>query len=222
MTKDEVIVELAEKRIKLEKAEAHAVTAQQYAATAQEEVQFLEKELERLVSPPTPSRSAASLLSFQKMAETLNALQSSAQLMDDGSVKVDSTMMAQLASYVSDGAKAASPVKRRRVAPPWLSEADRALQSVDEESQMESQAETEGHSAASHSDCQHFQLDTPKQPPPKRLVLRTFTGGVSKLTPVHRLKGKAPTKLVTKAEMKRMKSRLSSEAEEEEGGAASY
>ena len=223
-----MVNDLAEKRLKLERAEAHAVTAQQYVVAAEEEVQYLEKELESVLSP-APSRSDSALQSFQNMAEALSSLQATSEVLQCGAVKVDPAMMAKLASFVTMGAKAVSPVKRRKVAP-WRREAEQslwrrdkehsaasALDSVQEERGVDTGAQSQSSAAGS---TQIFRISTPKNVPPKlHTVKRTFTVGVGKMTPVQRMSGKFATKTVTKADLKTwMRGRTSLEMDETEEG----
>ena len=128
-TVDMAITELAEMKIKLEKAEAHAQTAMEHVSTAQHEVEVAERTLRSLLEPKS-SPSDLALQAFQKLAETLTALQSTAKSAENGSVQVDPLILNQLAAFVQQGAKTVSPAKRRRKAPPWAPVSDTTLESV--------------------------------------------------------------------------------------------
>ena len=175
-----------------------------------------ERTLRSLLEPKS-SPSELALQAFQKLAETLTALQSTAKSAENGSVQVDPLILNQLAAFVQQGAKTVSPAKRRRKTPPWAARSDAALESV-AEIEPEGQEGTPSEFPLSSMDgaaqsamsqevsgAEVFQISTPKAIPPLRhMVQRKFSGGVGRMAPLRKMVSKLPVKTITKAEAKQM------------------
>ena len=102
---EEAIQELASRKLKLERAQNHAVVAQEHVAIATNDVQLAERDLQSLLASSSPPSSSAekTLDAFQEMAGALSVLQNTAVATNQGTVQVDPAILNKLADMLQKG-----------------------------------------------------------------------------------------------------------------------